>query len=154
MTFPSAVLVYPPTPTPTPATPSAPRLKLVFRALPSADATCTVVRASETSRVVCASLNFTPPPTAPSTGFFFPISPPTAPPTPPAFGSLTCTSAVITKSAAFIWPRPMFASDCISPERASSRSCLTFCMPMPRSTTTKHFEFCAIMRSSAAGEPS
>ena len=44
-----------------------------------------------------------------------PSSPPSAAPTPPALFSLKTTLGVTVKSAATIWPRPMFCPDCSSP---------------------------------------
>jgi hypothetical protein len=49
---------------------------------------------------------------------------------------------------------PKFWPLCSSPDDASARSCSMFCMPTPRSTTTKQLERCAKVRSSDDGEPS
>ena len=66
--------------------------------LPSAAATCTPLRASASSMLVCASLNLRPPATAPSSGFLRLSTPPSAPPTPPALSSEKMTLGVRMKS--------------------------------------------------------
>ena len=104
--------------------------------------------------LVCASLNFRPPATAPSTGDRRPRIPPTAPPTPPALFSENTTDGVRTKSAATIWPPPMFEPCRDSPACASARSCMMFCMPAPRSTTMKQFDCWIIIRMRPTGEDS
>ena len=88
-----------------------------FFVLPSAAATCTLLRASATSMLVCASLNFNPP--AMRRRARRPNRPPTAPPTPPALFSEKTTDGVSTKSAVTIWPPPMFESCRDSPAAAS-----------------------------------
>ena len=103
--------------------------------------------------LVCASLNFSPPATAPSTLPLLPPSnPPSAPPTPPALFSENTTAGVSTKSALTICPPPMFESWRSSPDSCSARSCIMFCMPMPRSTTMKQFDCCTIMRIKPVGD--
>ena len=56
------------------------------------------------------------------------------------------------KSAVTIWPPPMFEPWRSSPDSASSRSCITFCMPWPRSTTMKQFDCWTIMRIRLVGD--
>ena len=56
------------------------------------------------------------------------------------------------KSAVTIWPPPTFELARSSPEFCSARSCITFCMPTPRSTTMKQFDCWIIMRMSPTGD--
>ncbi len=58
------------------------------------------------------------------------------------------------KSALTICPPPMFEFCRSWPELASPRSCIMFCIPIPRSTTMKQFDCWIMSRMRLTGEPS
>ena len=123
-----------------------------FFVLPSAAATCTPLRESATSMLVCASLNLMPPATALTTAALRPNRPATAAPPPPALFSENTTAGVRMKSAATICPPPMF-EPCAQLAAGGERALLHHVPHAgPRSTTMKQFDCWIIMRIRPTGD--